>query len=58
MADEQNVVIVCDGTESADQRIVRVRWNDPRTGVIRHADAGYEDAAECAKQQGLKLPMV
>ena len=52
------VVIVCDGTEAADQRIARVLWNDPATGVMRHADAGYEDAIACARQQGLKLPML
>ena len=52
------VVIVCDGTVEADRRIARVLWNDPGTGVMRHADAGYEIAAECAREQGLKLPMV
>ena len=52
------VVIVCDGTEAADRRIARVLWNDPGTGVMRHADAGYEIAKQCAKEQGLKLPMV
>jgi urocanate hydratase len=52
------VVIVCDGTEAAAKRIERVLWNDPATGVMRHADAGYEDALACAKEQGLKLPMV
>jgi urocanate hydratase len=51
------VVIVCDGTEAADRRIARVLWNDPATGVMRHADAGYEIAMQCAKEQGLKLPM-
>jgi len=52
------VVIVCDGTEAADKRIARVLWNDPGTGVMRHADAGYEIAKQCAKEQGLKLPML
>jgi len=52
------VVIVCDGSEAADKRIARVLWNDPGTGVMRHADAGYEIAQTCAKEQGLKLPMV
>ena len=52
------VVIVCDGSEAADKRIARVLWNDPGTGVMRHADAGYEIAKQCAKEQGLKLPMV
>jgi urocanate hydratase len=51
------VVIVCDGTEAADKRIARVLWNDPGTGVMRHADAGYEIAQACAKEQGLTLPM-
>jgi urocanate hydratase len=51
------VVIVCDGTPEADKRIARVLWNDPGTGVMRHADAGYEIAKACAKEQGLKLPM-
>jgi urocanate hydratase len=52
------VVIVCDGTAEADKRIARVLWNDPGTGVMRHADAGYEIAKQCAKEMGLKLPMV
>jgi urocanate hydratase len=52
------VVIVCDGTDAAAKRIERVLWNDPATGVMRHADAGYEEARDCAKEQGLKLPMV
>lgn len=51
------VVIVCDGSEAADKRIARVLWNDPGTGVMRHADAGYEIAQQCAREQGLKLPM-
>ncbi|HRO04793.1 MAG TPA: urocanate hydratase, partial [Terricaulis sp.] len=50
------VVIVCDGTEAASKRIARVLWNDPGTGVMRHADAGYEEAIQCAKEQGLDLP--
>jgi urocanate hydratase len=52
------VVIVCDGSDAAARRIERVLWNDPATGVMRHADAGYEDAIACAKEQGLNLPMV
>ena len=52
------VVIVCDGSEAADKRIARVLWNDPGTGVMRHADAGYEIAVQCAKEKGLKLPML
>jgi urocanate hydratase len=52
------VVIVCDGTDAAARRIERVLWNDPATGVMRHADAGYDEAAQCAREQGLKLPML
>ena len=52
------LVIVCDGTEAAAKRIARVLWNDPGTGVMRHADAGYESAKETARQCGLDLPMV
>lgn len=52
------LVIVCDGSEDADRRIARVLWNDPASGVMRHADAGYESAIECAKQNGLNLPML
>jgi urocanate hydratase len=50
------VVILADGSEDAARRLARVLWNDPATGVMRHADAGYEEAIECAKQQGLNLP--
>ncbi|TCR61376.1 urocanate hydratase [Bosea sp. BK604] len=50
------VVIVADGTPEAAKRLERVLWNDPATGVMRHADAGYEIAVECAKAKGLKLP--
>ena len=52
------VVVVCDGSEAADKRIARVLWNDPGTGVMRHADAGYDIATECSREQGLNLPMV
>jgi urocanate hydratase len=52
------VVIVCDGSEAADQRLARVLWNDPGTGVMRHADAGYPLARDCAIEQGLNLPML
>ena len=51
------VVIVCDGSDAAARRIERVLWNDPGTGVMRHADAGYAEAVQCAREQGLKLPM-
>ena len=50
------MVICCDGSPEADRRIERVLWNDPATGVMRHADAGYEDAIECARRNGLRLP--
>jgi len=52
------VVIVCDGSDAAARRIERVLWNDPASGVMRHADAGYERAIEVAKERGLDLPMV
>jgi len=52
------LVIVCDGTQEADKRIERVLWNDPASGVMRHADAGYDIAIECAEEFGLDLPMV
>jgi urocanate hydratase len=52
------MVIVCDGTEAAAKRIERVLWNDPASGVMRHADAGYEEALACAREQGLDLPML
>lgn len=51
------VVIVADGTPEAAVRLGRVLWNDPATGVMRHADAGYESAIECAHRHDLKLPM-
>ena len=50
-------VVVCDGTEDADRRVARVLWNDPASGVLRHADAGYDDAVECARSNRLDLPM-
>ncbi len=50
------MVIVCDGSEAAARRIERVLWNDPASGVMRHADAGYETAIDCARQFGLDLP--
>ncbi len=52
------MVICCDGTEDAARRIGRVLWNDPASGVMRHADAGYDDAIECARENGLDLPMM
>jgi len=52
------MVIVCDGTPEAAKRIERVLTNDPASGVMRHADAGYDIAIDCAKQNGLKLPMI
>jgi urocanate hydratase len=50
------MVIVCDGTEDAARRLARVLWNDPATGVMRHADAGYEEAVDWAREKGLDLP--
>ncbi len=50
------MVIVADGTEAAAQRLARVLWNDPASGVMRHADAGYESAIDCAREHGLDLP--
>ena len=52
------VVIVADGTDEAKERIARVLWNDPATGVMRHVDAGYDIAKNCAKEQNLDLPML
>ncbi|MEL6870614.1 MAG: urocanate hydratase [Pseudomonadota bacterium] len=52
------MVIVADGTESAAARLQRVLWNDPATGVMRHADAGYADALACAHEKGLDLPAI
>jgi len=52
------VVIVADGTPEATKRLERVLWNDPATGVMRHADAGYESAIACAREFGLNLPCV
>ena len=51
------MVIVCDGTDEAAKRLERVLWNDPASGVMRHADAGYEEAIACAREQRLDLPM-
>jgi urocanate hydratase len=50
------MVIVCDGTDAAARRIERVLWNDPASGVMRHADAGYDSALDCAREHGLDLP--
>ena len=52
------LVMLADGTDAAAERIGRVLWNDPATGVMRHADAGYEIAKQCAREQGLNLPMM
>lgn len=52
------MVIVADGTEEAAKRLGRVLWNDPATGVMRHADAGYDEAIECARDKGLSLPAI
>ncbi|MDE1150680.1 MAG: urocanate hydratase [Azospirillaceae bacterium] len=52
------MVLLCDGTDDAARRIGRVLWNDPATGVMRHADAGYDIAIDCAQRHGLDLPML
>jgi urocanate hydratase len=52
------VVICADGTPEAARRIERVLWNDPASGVWRHADAGYETALDCAREHGLRLPAI
>ena len=52
------IAIVCDGSEAADRRLERVLWNDPATGVMRHADAGYDEALDCARDHGLNLPAI
>lgn len=52
------VVICADGTPEAAKRIERVLWNDPASGVWRHADAGYQDAVDCARKNGLRLPRI
>jgi urocanate hydratase len=52
------MVICCDGSKDADRRLERVLWNDPATGVMRHADAGYDIALECARDNDLKLPAI
>jgi len=52
------IVVLCDGTDEAAERVGRVLWNDPATGVMRHADAGYEIAENCAREKGLNLPML
>ena len=57
-AQHSGLVMLCDGSKEADKKIERVLWNDPGTGVMRHADAGYETAVDCAKEKGLNLPMI
>jgi len=52
------IVVLADGTDDAAEKLGRVLWNDPATGVMRHADAGYDIAIECAKDQRLNLPMI
>ncbi|HYD16903.1 MAG TPA: urocanate hydratase [Patescibacteria group bacterium] len=52
------MVVVADGTKEAAERLQRVLTNDPATGVMRHADAGYQDAIDCAHDKGLNLPMI
>ncbi len=57
-AQHAGLVIVCDGTAAAARRIGRVLWNDPASGVMRHADAGYPEAIACAREKGLDLPAI
>ena len=57
-AQHAGLVICCDGSEAADERIKRVLWNDPASGVMRHADAGYESAKACAREHGLNLAAI
>jgi len=57
-AQHAGLVMLCDGTDEAAAKIERVLWNDPATGVMRHADAGYEAAVRCARDKGLQLPML
>lgn len=52
------MVICCDGSEDADRRIARVLWNDPAKGVMRHANAGYKVAQDCARENGPNLPAI
>ena len=56
VSQHSGMVICADGTDDAARRIGNVLWNDPATGVMRHADAGYEIALDCAREQGLRLP--
>ena len=55
-SEHAGMVVVCDGTPEAARRIARVLWNDPASGVMRHADAGYQDAITCARSHKLDLP--
>ena len=57
-AQHAGLVICCDGSDAAAERIKRVLWNDPASGVMRHADAGYEAARQCARVHGLNLPAI
>jgi len=57
-AQHAGFVIVCDGTRESDEKISRVLWNDPASGVIRHADAGYDEAIDCARQYEVTIPML
>ncbi len=57
-AQHAGLVMLCDGSDEAAKKIERVLWNDPATGVMRHADAGYAEAVQCAGEKGLKLPML
>lgn len=52
------IALLADGSDDADEYLKRTLWNDPATGVMRHADAGYQTAIDCARRQGLNLPMI
>ena len=56
--DGDRIAVVADGSPEADVRLARTFWNDPATGVMRHADAGYDIAIECAHTHKLNLPMI
>jgi urocanate hydratase len=58
LSQHAGMIVVCDGTESTDQRIERVFKSDPGTGIARHADAGYDLAIKTALEKGLRIPML
>jgi len=58
MSQHAGMIVVCDGSEETDERIERVFKNDPGTGVMRHADAGYDEAIKTAREKGVNIPML